>query len=453
MAIQRARGSSRGGREGDRSHPDLGPLASCGKGGLELRLLGPLEVRERASGKLLRLRNAKTRVLLAILACGRGRVFPQEELIERLWHEELSAGRTTPERARTNLRGRIAELRRLHPTLAETITTHPASEPGPGGYCLERSSLIQVDLEELTRHLGRGRALTQRGQLPQALPSLEEAARLWRGDFLQEESYAEWAAELRKIWRERHLEGLSRLAECYARLGRYRRAIERCRQILGLSPRREEGWRALMLYLYHAGREAEALEAYEECKRALAPLGMEPSPKTQRLAEQIRHHLVDRGPYPPPPSPDSLPYSLEELPTATSPGAEVGREERCYERLREARWGWGSGEPRPICPYCRGSRVHGHGRLPGSPERRYRCFECGATFTDRTGTVFAHRNLPLAKLFQALKLLAQADPPLEARELAGILEVDLKTAADLRRKLSVTLREKPWVRELAHRVQ
>jgi tetratricopeptide (TPR) repeat protein/transposase-like protein len=134
--------------------------------------------------------------------------------------------------------------------------------------------------------------------------------------------------------------------------------------------------------------------------------------------------------------------------------AGAGEEEHCYERLREARWGTPGpeGSLRPICPYCGGERVHGHGRLPNRPERRYLCQECGGTFSDRTGTVFSHRNLPLSKLFQALKLISQTDPPLGARELAGILKVDLKTGADLRKRLREALQEEPWVGELARRL-
>lgn len=252
MATQAARSLAWGGTRAGGTRRS-GPRPSRAKGELELPLLGPLELRVQASGRVLPLANAKARGLLAILAWERGRVFSQEELVECLWGEELSAGTTTPEHARANLRGRIAELRHLHPALAEGITTHPAAEPGSGGYCLERSPRIRVDLEELTRHSHRGQALRQRGQFAQALPSLEKAARLWRGDFLEEEPYAEWTVKWRRVWRERHLENLTRLGERYAQCRRYRSAIECCRQILGLSPRREEAWRALMVYLYPCG--------------------------------------------------------------------------------------------------------------------------------------------------------------------------------------------------------
>ncbi len=123
-------------------------------------------------------------------------------------------------------------------------------------------------------------------------------------------------------------------------------------------------------------------------------------------------------------------------------------EAECYELLRRVRWPQGVS-----CPHCARARaVRPHGRVTGRPERRYRCLNCRRTFTDRTGTVFAHRNLPLAEMFQALKLIAETDAPLERRELAEILRVDRKTAADLHNKLRAALQGEPWARELVRRL-
>ena len=80
-------------------------------------------------------------------------------------------------------------------------------------------------------------------------------------------------------------------------------------------------------------------------------------------------------------------------------------------------------------------------------------------FSDRTGTVFAHSNLPLSALFQALRLIAQreasessADPdPEGVQALQGSLGVSRRTAVKWAERLRRALREDDLVRRLAQR--
>lgn len=375
-----------------------------------------------------------------ILACERGRVFPQEELAARLWPPD---GERPPDRLGkdlANLRNRVAELRRLLGPVASCLRTC-RSASGPGGYCLERSPCIWIDLEELARLHARGRSLARQGHLAEAVQALEGAAALYRGDLLADERYAEWALELRRLWRERHVECLTHLAGCYARLGRYQAAIGSYRRILEVQPCREEAWQALMRALGASGRRAEALAVYEECREVLRQLEVAPSPETQKLAQQLRR-AAPRALLPP----DADPRSSERLPAGPpAQGAvggpepaprgcgagESGSEAECYQRLRRARWPQGV-----VCPHCGGQRVHIHGRVGKTPERRYRCLECQKTFSDRTGTIFARSKLPLGTWLQALALLAGDRGggggvlgPAPTREVARALGVKPETAA------------------------
>ena len=66
-------------------------------------------------------------------------------------------------------------------------------------------------------------------------------------------------------------------------------AIAELRGLVADEPGRETLWRLLMLALYAAGRQAEALEAYQEARRYLADeLGLDPSP------ELVEAFLVQR---------------------------------------------------------------------------------------------------------------------------------------------------------------
>ena len=60
------------------------------------------------------------------------------------------------------------------------------------------------------------------------------------------------------------------------------------RSALADSPFRERLWGQLMLALYRSGRQAEALEIFQEARRVLSDeLGLKPGPELHRLQEAI----------------------------------------------------------------------------------------------------------------------------------------------------------------------
>lgn len=99
----------------------------------------------------------------------------------------------------------------------------------------------------------------------------------------------------------------------------------------------------------------------------------------------------------------------------------------CYQTLRRHRWPDGV-----TCVRCGSGRVTVHTRSARTPRRRYVCLQCGRTFTDLTGTVFARSNLPLGKWFLGLVLLPQGLPTVE---YARVLGVKWDTARQMSRRL------------------
>ena len=75
---------------------------------------------------------------------------------------------------------------------------------------------------------------------------------------------------------------------------------------------------------------------------------------------------------------------------------------QCYEQLRELRWGKG-----PVrCPRCDSDDCHEKGTSNKGPEnRKYHCADCGRSFNDLTGTLFAESNLPLKAWMGCLYLM------------------------------------------------
>lgn len=240
-------------------------------------------------------RNAKTRALLQILAGERGRVFPADELIEYLWPgEELSL-----RSAASNLRNRVAELRKiLEPQIARgeqsryILTRH-------GGYLFSAEGDCWVDTEEFSRCEERGRRAYAAGRWDEAIAAFEGACALYRGEYLSEERYAEWALPYRERWRERVVEVLSLLADSLARRGQYGAALGYVERALGESPLDERLYRQLMVYACCAGERARAVRAYERCRAVLErELGERPSSQTEEIFRQIRAEDIPQRIYP-----------------------------------------------------------------------------------------------------------------------------------------------------------
>ena len=232
-------------------------------------------------------KNSKTQALLKILAGERGRVFSTDELIEYLWAElDLRS-------AASNLRNRVAELRRILEPPLERGEQSRYILTRRGGYALSAESDCWIDAEEFSQLEERGRRAHREGNFDEALLCFERALDLYRGEYLAEDRYEEWALHARERYRERFVEVLSLLADCLARRGQYRSALSYLERALAESPLHEALYRQMMVYAFCAGERARALEAYERCRAVLErELGERPSSQTEELYRQIQSERV-----------------------------------------------------------------------------------------------------------------------------------------------------------------
>ncbi len=70
--------------------------------------------------------------------------------------------------------------------------------------------------------------------------------------------------------------------------GRPSDLVSRARQLAAAEPYRERRWELLMLALYRAGRQADALDAYAECRRRLLDdLGLDPGAGLRRMQQAV----------------------------------------------------------------------------------------------------------------------------------------------------------------------
>ncbi|MGH3078615.1 MAG: BTAD domain-containing putative transcriptional regulator [Gaiellaceae bacterium] len=237
---------------------------------LVFRILGPLEV-ESESGPVA-LGGQRQRALLAALLLDAGRVVPTEQLVDRLWGEEA------PKTVTTSLQNAISRLRReLGEELLETRAPGYVLKVDPG----------QIDANQFERLLrsARGAAAPERREL------LVQALSLWRGPALAEFAFEQFAqAEIRRL-EELRLVAVEERIDADLELGRHGDVVGELDALVAAHPLRETLRRQLMLALYRAGRQAEALDAYQEARaRFVDELGIEPGPELRQLQAEILRH-------------------------------------------------------------------------------------------------------------------------------------------------------------------
>lgn len=240
-------------------------------------LLGPLEVLA-DDGTPIALGGAKQRLVLAALLLRAGEVVSTDFLIDALW------GNAAPRTASTSLQNAISALRKLlGPGLVLTR---------PPGYVLAVDG-DSVDLHRFERLLreAAGRDPAERAAL------LRKALDLWRGEPLGELAFEPFAQpELRRL-EELRLVAAEEWIDAELEGGRAAEFVPRLESLVAQHPLRERLRGQLMLALYRAGRQADALAAYQDARRALVEeLGLDPGPQLQQLHAAILRQEIGLHP-------------------------------------------------------------------------------------------------------------------------------------------------------------
>ena len=242
---------------------------------LDFRILGALEAQR--GRQELALGGGKQRALLGRLLIEPNRGVATDSIIEALWTEDR------PGKPLTAIQGYISQLRKLlAPDHAdELIVTEPT------GYRLALAR-EQIDLGRFEDLLQSGRAALTRGDLAAAAEQLSQGLRLFRGSPLADFTYEEWArSEIERI-AELRLACLEERIEADLALGRHAELVGELEALTSAHPLRERLRGQLMLALYRAGRQAEALDAYQATRTLLVEeLGLEPGAPVQELHRRI----------------------------------------------------------------------------------------------------------------------------------------------------------------------
>jgi DNA-binding SARP family transcriptional activator/tetratricopeptide (TPR) repeat protein len=245
---------------------------------MRFHILGPLEVHT-DGGEPVRLRAAKQRTLLAVLLLHANRPVSADRLAEALWPGGL------PQSAAANVRTYVAKLRRaLCPADRQYL---PLLDLQPGGYCLQVRP-FDLDLLVFDDLVTRGCRALGSGDPAAAAGLLRDALELWRGSAAEDVTVDGDAAMLLAGLSQRHVAAQEAWNDARLALGEGADLVTGLRGLVAEHPLRERFHAQLMAALAGAGRQAEALAAYQDARRALVDqLGIEPGPQLQELQERI----------------------------------------------------------------------------------------------------------------------------------------------------------------------
>jgi len=241
------------------------------------RVLGSLEVQ--AGDRALEVSGPRLRAVLALLVAGGGRVVSVPALVEGLW------GERAPADADRTVRTYVSLLRKALVSAAaegrELIVTRPP------GYALGVAQ-DAVDAVRFERLAADGRRALEGGQPRVAAERLSAALELWRGDAYGEFSdIAALRAEGARLGRL-HLATVENRIAADLAVGMGAALIPELEELTRQHPGNERLWAQLMTALYRAGRQTDALAAYQRVREVLVEeSGLAPSPALADIQRQI----------------------------------------------------------------------------------------------------------------------------------------------------------------------
>lgn len=264
--------------------------------GVEFRLLGPFEAL--VGGRRVPLGGSRQEKLLAALLLRPGRLVTAARLVDALWDED------PPDTARKQVHNAIAAARRRLGAFRDLLITDGT------GYRIDATA-DQVDAHRFRLAVATAEDQVGRGEPGLAVATLSEALLLWRGPALDGLTGRALEAEAAAL-EEQRLAAHETLIGLRLDLGDTSTLVPELVHLVQEHPLRERLRHHLVLALYRAGRQPEALLAYERTRAALAAeLGVDPGPE---LRELHRRMLRDE-PAPPPVTPREPPAaSLSQLP-------------------------------------------------------------------------------------------------------------------------------------------
>lgn len=238
---------------------------------VELGILGPVEVR--ADGQVLDTGHPRRRAVLAVLLLELGRTIPAPVLIDRVWGED------PPASALNTLSG---YLTRLRSNLVKALEPQVTLSRQAGGYVL-KAEKESLDLFRYRGLVARASGIDDE----HGAELLREGLGLWRGPALAGVR-SRWLDAIRDTLEAERAAAVADLTDFRLRGGEHYALVGELTERAAGRPADERLIAQLMLALYRAGRQADALAWFDQTRRHLAEeVGVDPGWSLRALHERI----------------------------------------------------------------------------------------------------------------------------------------------------------------------
>ncbi len=225
---------------------------------LMVRTLGGFRVeRNGVPVPLSEWRSRKARQLLKMLAARRGRPLHREQVIAALW----------PEADTGNLSNRLAVALSTLRSVLDPEKSHESSH-----YVGSTDGTLQLRLDHVTVDL---EVFMERAVSAETLAEMREADTIYRGEFLVEDLYEDWARSTREEARAAYLTLLRRRVAATQDL-HPAEALDAMFRILEIDPWDESAHVGLIREFETTGRHGEARRARERYEEMMAEIGVSP---------------------------------------------------------------------------------------------------------------------------------------------------------------------------------
>lgn len=245
-------------------------LAAEPAASVEIRTLGGFEVlRDQHPVPLSEWRSRKARDILKVLVAARGQRVPREQLLDQFWPDD------DPADSGARLSVALSTIRSiLDPARGEPSDQYLVSDRDSARLRLDN---LPIDVERFMAGADDGLRLHAEGR-PEAPAVLRGVESMYRGDFLGEDVYEDWAVATREAARSAYQRVASTLASIASAGGEPDLAAGYLRRVLERDAWDEAAHLGLISALQLAGHHGEARRAYRIYAGRMQDLGVEAAP-------------------------------------------------------------------------------------------------------------------------------------------------------------------------------
>jgi DNA-binding SARP family transcriptional activator len=198
-----------------------------------------------------------------------------DKILEAFWPN------TGLDKARHNLSQQLSSLRRF-------LGAPNALQWFGDSYRLFAEGEGTLDVAEFEAHYTKGLNQLKRAQSEEAEASLLQAESLYRGDFLEEDSYEDWIEERRRKLREAFEHLNESLGDLYLHRGCHEQALSRYRRLLHQEEPQERLFHKAFQCYEALGDRQGARRDYEILRGRLKEgAGVEPQESTRALLQSL----------------------------------------------------------------------------------------------------------------------------------------------------------------------